>query len=105
MRTALAVLVAVALAAGTFSVAPAADEKKTNSQQERMKACNSQAGDKKGDERKAFMSQCLKGGGAAMPMTQQDKMKKCNADASAKSLKGDERKSVMSECLKGEKKM
>jgi hypothetical protein len=33
-----------------------------------MKACNSQAGDKKGDERKAFMSQCLKGG-AAVPMT------------------------------------
>jgi hypothetical protein len=38
-------------------------------------------------------------------MTQQDKMKKCNADASAKSLKGDDRKAFMSECLKGEKKM
>jgi hypothetical protein len=37
-------------------------------------------------------------------MTQQDKMKKCNADASAKSLKGDERKGFMSECLKGDKK-
>jgi hypothetical protein len=31
-------------------------------------------------------------------------MKKCNADASAKSLKGDERKSFMSECLKADKK-
>ncbi len=30
-------------------------------QQEKMKACNTKAGDKKGDERKAFMSECLKG--------------------------------------------
>jgi hypothetical protein len=103
MRTVLALVMAVSFAAGTFSAASAADEK-VNSQQERMKACNAQAGDKKGDERRAFMSQCLKGG-AAMPMTQQDKMKKCNADASAKSLKGDDRKTFMSECLKVDKKM
>ncbi len=31
-------------------------------------------------------------------------MKKCNVDASAKSLKGDERKAFMSECLKADKK-
>ena len=31
----------------------------SNPQQERMKACNAQAGDEKGDERKAFMSSCL----------------------------------------------
>jgi len=32
------------------------------SQRDKMKACNQQAGDKalKGDERKAFMSECLK---------------------------------------------
>jgi hypothetical protein len=45
-----------------------------------MKACNAQAADKKGDARKAFMSPCLTGG-TAMPMTQQEKMKKCNTDA------------------------
>nr|WP_074173417.1 PsiF family protein [Caballeronia calidae] len=28
-------------------------------QQEKMTACNSQAGDKKGDDRKAFMKSCL----------------------------------------------
>ena len=50
------------------------------------------------------MSQCLKGD-AAMPMTQQDKMKKCNADASTKALKGDERQAFMSACLKADKKM
>ncbi len=103
MRTVLAAIMAVSLVAGALSVASAADEKKANPQQERMKACNTQAGDKKGDERKAFMSQCLKGG-APEPMSQQDKMKKCNADASAKSLKGDERKTFMSSCLKADAK-
>jgi hypothetical protein len=72
---------------------------KANPQQER-KACNTQAGDKKGDERKALMSQWLKGD-QAMPMTQQDKMKKCNADASAKSLKGGRAHVVYERVLEG----
>ena len=101
MRTLLAMAVAVSLVAGTLSVASAADEKKTNPQQERMKACNAQAGEKKGDERKAFMTTWLKGGGEALPMTQQEKMKKSNGDASAEALKGDDRKAFMSSCLKG----
>jgi hypothetical protein len=41
---------------------PSAAQKK---QQERMKACNEKAGDKKGDERQKFMSACLKGGASA----------------------------------------
>ena len=31
-----------------------------NAQQERMKACNKDAAEKKGDERKKFMSDCMK---------------------------------------------
>ena len=31
--------------------------------------------------------------------TQQDKMKTCNADATAKAMKGDERKAFMKDCL------
>ena len=34
---------------------------KQKAQQERMKDCNAKAGDKKGDERKKFMSSCLRG--------------------------------------------
>ena len=34
-----------------------------------MKSCNAEAGDKKGDERKAFMSSCLKAGAPSAPMT------------------------------------
>jgi psiF repeat len=105
MRSVLVALAMVSLVASAYSAAPAADDKKLTPQQEKMKACNSEAGDKKGDERKAFMSSCLKAGAPAAPMTQQDKMKKCNADASAKALKGDERQGFMSECLKANKKL
>jgi hypothetical protein len=66
-------------------------------QQERMKSCNQKAGEKKGDERKAFMSSCLKGEDAKMT-PQQAKMGACNKQAGDK--KGDERKKFMSECLK-----
>jgi hypothetical protein len=92
---------ALAFAAPAFAADPPA--KKLTPQQQRMKDCNAQAGDKKGDERKAFMSTCLKGSTtAAAPTTQQQKMKTCNADATAKKLTGDARKSYMSTCLKGD---
>jgi hypothetical protein len=68
-----------------------------NSQQSKMTACNQQAGDKKGDDRKAFMKSCLSAKPAAAPMSQQDKMKACNTQAAGK--KGDDRKAFMSTCL------
>ncbi len=72
----------------------AADGEKT-AQQSKMGMCNKDAGEKKGDERKSFMKECL----SAKKVTQQGKMKTCNADAGAKKLKGDERKGFMKECL------
>ncbi|WP_268801031.1 PsiF family protein [Pseudomonas huanghezhanensis] len=70
-------------------------------QQNKMTTCNADASAKslKGDERKAFMSSCLKAA-PAPAATQQDKMKTCNATASSQALKGDARKSFMSDCLK-----
>lgn len=68
-----------------------------NSQQNKMATCNQHAADKKGDERKAFMSDCLKNKPAAEE-TQQDKMKRCNHEAVGKT--GDDRKAFMSQCLK-----
>ena len=79
-----------------IAAAPAyAQEKKPTAQQERMADCNKQAAAKKmkGDERKDFMSSCLKD-------KPQDRMAKCNKEAGSKALKGDERKKFMSECLK-----
>ncbi|MHC8404463.1 MULTISPECIES: PsiF family protein [unclassified Pseudomonas] len=75
-------------------------------QQNKMTTCNADATAKslKGDERKAFMSTCLKAAPAAnddkVLTAQQQKMKTCNADAATKALKGDERKAFMSDCLK-----
>ncbi|KAG8154181.1 PsiF family protein [Burkholderia catarinensis] len=67
-----------------------------NSQQDKMKACNTQASGKTGDERKAFMKDCLSAK-PAKKMTQQEKMKACNTQASNK--KGDDRKTFMKSCL------
>ena len=67
-------------------------------QQQKMKDCNAQAAGKIGDDRKAFMKQCLSAKPAMTP--QQEKMKMCNKAASEKALKGDERKKFMSSCLK-----
>ena len=79
----------------SFGAVHAADA--PTAQQSKMGTCNKDATDKKGDERKAFMKECLsaKADGKA---AQQTKMKTCNVDA--KGMKGDERKKFMSECLK-----
>jgi len=82
---------------------PSAAQKK---QQERMKDCNEKVGERKGDDRKKFMSSCLKGemdksAAASKGTPQQEKMKSCNSQASSKGMKGDDRKKFMSECLKG----
>jgi hypothetical protein len=93
---------ALAAALGlAFAVLPAAALAE-NSQQNRMKECNEKAKGKTGDERKAFMSKCLKGElEEAKPAvnSQQNKMKECNEKAKGKT--GDERKAFMSSCLKG----
>lgn len=89
-------------APATEKKAPTEAQKK---QQERMKDCNVKAEGKSGDERKKFMSGCLKGQDAsakapsAAQKKQQDRMKDCNIKAEGKS--GDDRKKFMSSCLKG----
>ena len=78
---------------GAFAAAatPALAE---NAQQERMKTCNTQAGDKKGDERKKFMSDCL----SAEKKKYDSKMAECNAKT--KGMKKDEANKTRSECMK-----
>lgn len=65
-------------------------------QQAKMGECNHQAAGKKGDERKAFMKDCLSNKPAPAP-SRQDKMRSCNKDAAGK--KGDDRKAFMKGCL------
>ena len=109
MKTLLAVLCTLSLFASPVLAQDKKDAKKEPSaaqkkQQERMKDCNEKVGDKKGDERKKFMSACLKGDsdkGAKKMTEQQSRMKDCNRQAGDKGMKGDERKEFMSSCLKG----
>jgi hypothetical protein len=65
-----------------------------NAQQERMKACNKEAGEKKGDDRKKFMSTCL----SDKKKASDNKMAACNTKS--KGMKADERKKFMSDCMK-----
>lgn len=65
-----------------------------NAQHERMKTCNTKAAEKKGDERKMYMKDCL----SAEKKTQDTKMGACNTKS--KGMKGDERKKFMSGCMK-----
>lgn len=95
----LVITVIALLSWGLISVADAATE-----QQNKMVTCNKDATGKKGDERKAFMKECLskkpaEPAPAEKPANaQQSKMATCNKEATGK--KGDERKKFMSECLK-----
>ncbi len=99
MKKLLAALAATVILAPVLLSQPAMAE---NSQQNKMATCNKDATGKKGDDRKAFMKECLSNKpAAAAPMTQQDKMKMCNKDATGK--KGDDRKAFMKECLKKDK--
>ena len=106
MRSLLAVLSLCLLSVPAYAQEkkePSAAQKK---QQERMKDCNAKAQGKKGDERKKFMSECLKDSGpSAAQKKQQDRMGACNKEAKSKGLKGDERKNFMSGCLKGDPEM
>lgn len=102
MKTTLTASITATLFALCCSTAMAADAPKAaNSQQSKMATCNADASGKKGDERKAFMKECLSAKASPAP-TQQTKMKTCNADA--KDMKGDARKAFMKECLSAPKK-
>jgi uncharacterized protein HemX len=71
-------------------------------QQEKMKTCNAEAKTRtlKGDERRAFMSQCLSQTAEEKQerQAQLDKSKACTAEAKDKALKGEAKKKFLSEC-------
>ncbi|HLZ35482.1 MAG TPA: PsiF family protein [Nitrospira sp.] len=96
-------LVALSLFTAAVMLAPVAGE--AADQKNKMKACSEEAnakglGEGKGEERKAFMKECLSAKPAKSGKTaQQEKMKTCNKEAGEKKLTGDERKQFMSTCL------
>jgi hypothetical protein len=90
----LLVLAATALlACGSVYAADTKTDAKM-SQQDKMKMCNDQAGDKKGDERKAFMKTCL----SAKPEKPKSKMAMCNEKT--KGMSKEEANKARAECMK-----
>ncbi len=112
--TSLTLAFALAIGSGAaFAQTMSKTGKPLTAQQSRMVDCNKEATGKIGAARKTFMSACLKGHPAAVApmavapvagakMTQQEKMKTCNADAKVKALKGADRKTYMKSCLKSD---
>ena len=105
-------LLAVSVAALAGANAFAAD---ATAQQGKMATCNKDAAaaDKKGEERKAFMKECLSAKPAAAAAavsaaavapaaskSQGSKLGACSKEAAAKGLKGAERNAYLSECGK-----
>jgi 3-isopropylmalate dehydratase small subunit len=70
----------------------------SSTQQDKAKACKTQAAGKSGDELKTFMKQCLSEGvdKVAMKAEGQDKLKSCQAGASGKT--GAELKAYLKQC-------
>ena len=71
-------------------------------QQDKMKACNAEAktGGKKGDERKAFMKECLSGGAAAASApAAAPSSAACDKSAADKKLHGAAAKSHIKKCM------
>ena len=76
----------------SFGVAHAADGDKT-AQQSKMGTCNKDAGEKKGDERKAFMKECLSAKPAAADGAA------CDKSAADKKLAGAAKSSHIKKCM------
>ena len=85
-----------------MGVGHAADGDAKTKQQSKMTTCNAdpKAKDLKGDERKAFMKECLSSG---KQEKQQTKMGTCSADFKATGKEGKERQAFMKECLSADK--
>lgn len=95
-----ALLAALLFAVAGTTVAAEPAEKPT--QQNRMKQCNQDAAGKKGDERKQFMSGCLKGEASGAPAAQgkDDPVHDaCGMMAAEKKLAGAAKSSFMKKCV------
>ncbi|MDO9196028.1 PsiF family protein [Rhodoferax sp.] len=79
----------------SLGAAHAADDKAATTQQSKMGMCNKEAGDKKGDERKAFMKECLSAKPAAASPA-------CEKSAADKKLAGAAKSSHIKKCMADE---
>src|SRR5437867_12513885 len=98
MKNLLALTLSFGLLVCGLAYAAESKDGKT-AQQEKMTACNAQAGDKKGDERKAFMKSCLSG---KSPRGAKPKRTPAESKAKSKGMPKEEARKPPSESLKSE---
>jgi len=93
------ITLAITLGVATFA-AQAADKAPT-AQQSKMTTCNKEAkaADKKGDERKAFMKECLSAKGADAAPAAAPASPVCEKSAADKKLHGAAAKSHIKKCM------
>lgn len=95
MKQLLPLIAAMGLALSMgMGVAHAAEGAKT-AQQTRMATCNTDAAGKKGDERKAFMKDCL----SAKPAAAAAATPSCDQTAADKKLAGAAKASFLKKCM------
>ena len=99
MKKLLTALAIFSLSCAAYAAPEAAPAK--TAQQSKMVTCNADASGKKGDERKAFMKECLSAKPVKALTPQQEKMKACSAEGKGK--KGAEHKTFMKSCLSAPK--
>ena len=99
MKKLLSILaIGLTLSFGMSTLAGAAEGNAKTAQQSKMGACNKDAGDKKGDERKAFMKECLSAKPAVAAASPA-----CEKSAMDKKLAGAAKNSHMKKCMADEK--
>jgi len=96
-RFVVAVCLGVAITAAPGLMQTRAHAQMQNAQQQRMKSCNAEAGQRSlnGSARQSFMSACLSG-----KLSQTTLMKVCNTQANQDKLASDARKAFVTSCLK-----
>ncbi|MDR7335151.1 PsiF family protein [Roseateles asaccharophilus] len=88
--------ISLAIVLGCAALAAQAADKAPTAQQSKMATCNKDAGDKKGDERKAFMKECLSAKGAAAAPAAGNAA--CEKSAADKKLHGAAAKAHIKKC-------
>jgi hypothetical protein len=90
--------ISLAIVLGCAALAAQAADKAPTAQQSKMTTCNKEAGDKKGDERKAFIKTCLAGKGEAAAAAASAASPACEKSAADKKLHGAAAKAHIKKC-------
>ncbi len=102
-RTVVLAACAVALSLSVLPLRAADGESHTTPQREKFAACAHESQGLKGDERREFMSECLRKHAPAKDAVAHEggRLTPCNAEADRRKLHGDERRAFLGSCLRG----